>query len=399
MAPSTRPLATHLVEIRERKNIVKSQAPQMSDRRILLKSGTLAGLAAVAGALPLHGTDAAPKPLDTSNEGWSKRALGFMLPHEQFDVAKLVEFGIAAESAGFDFVATSDHFQPWQPNEGHSGMAWVTMAALGQKTSRLRMGTTVTCPSYRYSPAVVAEGFASLSILYPNRIFLGVGSGEALNEQAATGNWDQWPVRSERLVEATQIIRELWKGAPVRHEGNHYKVDGKLYDPPRGPIPLFMAGNGPKAMRRCGIHGDGLVTDPKTWKEHKNEFMAGLKEAGKDPRATPVLVEQYVVVGGQKELEEAVTKWRFGPKAWKPYFNIVSPQEIEDRAMREVSADKVSEGWPVGTDASAHIKVIEELFQSGATMVNIHAGQSDQLRVIRFYKDEVIPKLRSKAAD
>jgi hypothetical protein len=113
-------------------------------------------------------------------------------------------------------------------------------------------------------------------------------------------------------------------------------------------------------------------------------------------RSTPVLVEQYVVVGGQKDLEEAVEKSRFGPKAWKPYFNIRDPKEIEARAKREVPAEKVSEGWPVGTDAVAHIKVIEELFQSGATMVNIHAGQADQIRVIEFYKDKIIPQLKSR---
>src|ERR1700761_895672 len=109
-------------------------------------------------------------------------------------------------------------------------MAWGTIGALGMKTSPIRMGSAVTCPPYRYSPAVVAEAFASLSILHPNRIFLGVGSGEALNEQAATGNWDPWPVRSERLVEATQVIRDLWKGSEVKHEGKYYKVQAKLYD-------------------------------------------------------------------------------------------------------------------------------------------------------------------------
>jgi F420-dependent hydroxymycolic acid dehydrogenase len=379
-------------------NAVKRQGRQMSDRRRLLKSGSLIGLAAVTGAFSNRLNSDAAESDAMPNENWPKRAIGFMLPHEQFDVAQLVESGVAAEQAGFDFVALSDHFQPWQNNEGHAGMAWLTMAALGQKTSRIRMGTTVTCPTYRYSPAVVAEGFSSLSILHPNRIFLGVGSGEALNEQAATGNWDPWAVRSERLVESTQVIRELWKGSEVNHAGKYYKVQAKLYDAPRGPIPLLMAGNGPKAMRRCGIYGDGLVTDPKTWKEHKNEFLGGLKEAGKSLSETPVLVEQYVVVGGKNDLEEAVTKWRFGPKAWKPYFNIRDPKQIEARAMSEVPAEKVSEGWPVGTDAAAHIKVIEELFESGATMVNIHSGQTDQMRVIRFYKEEVIPKLRSRAA-
>lgn len=143
---------------------------------------------------------------------------------------------------------------------------------------------------------------------------------------------------------------------------------------------------------------DGLVTDPKTWKEHKAEFVVGLKEAGKEPETTPVLVEQYVVVGGQKELDEAVTRWRFGPKAWNPYFNIRDPKEIESRAVREVPAEKVSEGWPVGTHASDHIKVIEELFQSGATMVTIHTGQSDQQRVLEFYKQKVLPELQSQQA-
>src|ERR1700743_945799 len=174
---------------------VSLQASCMSDRRMLLKSGTLMGLAAVTGTLSGGVGPAGEKSRDVSQEGVPKRSLGFMLPHEQFDVGQLVEFGIAAEKAGFDFVATSDHFQPWQNNEGHSGMAWVTMAALGQKTKRIQMGTTVTCPTYRYSPAVVAEGFASLAILFPNRVFLGVGSGEALNEGAATGAGDPRPGR------------------------------------------------------------------------------------------------------------------------------------------------------------------------------------------------------------
>ena len=127
--------------------------------------------------------------------------VGFMLAHEQFPVPDLVKLGVAAEQAGFDLVATSDHFQPWQANERHAGQAWVTMAALGERTKRIWTGPTVTCPTFRYNPAVVAEAFASLNLLYPGRIFLGIGSGEALNEQVAIGSWPKWPERSERLVE------------------------------------------------------------------------------------------------------------------------------------------------------------------------------------------------------
>jgi alkanesulfonate monooxygenase SsuD/methylene tetrahydromethanopterin reductase-like flavin-dependent oxidoreductase (luciferase family) len=117
------------------------------------------------------------------------------------------------------------------------------------------MGTTVTCPILRYNPAVVAEAFASLSHLYPGRIFLGVGSGEALNEEAATGSWPAWRQRWDRLIEAIGIIRALWTGKPVRHKGRFYTVDARLYDPPSQPIPLLTAANGRKSMRLAGLHG------------------------------------------------------------------------------------------------------------------------------------------------
>jgi TAT-translocated FGD2 family F420-dependent dehydrogenase len=326
---------------------------------------------------------------------WLEPQIGFQLAHEQFKVPELVEFGIAADQAGFDLLAVSDHFQPWQDNEGHSGQAWVTMSAIGQRTKRIRMGTTVTCPTFRYNPAVVAEAFASLSLLTPGRIFLGVGSGEALNEEAATGSWPKWTERSERLVEASEIIRKLWRGQQVDHSGNYYKVNARLYDPPTHTIPLLMAGNGPKAMRRCGQYADGLITDPKTWKEHKAEFQKGASDAGKDPARMPVLIEQYVVVGGSSELNEAAELWRFGPKAWKPYFNVRDPKTIQNRAEAEVPLEKVTEGWPVGTDPELHVKVLADLFKSGATGVHIHSGQHDQRRVIDFYGKEVLPQLRS----
>jgi alkanesulfonate monooxygenase SsuD/methylene tetrahydromethanopterin reductase-like flavin-dependent oxidoreductase (luciferase family) len=172
------------------------------------------------------------------------------------------------------------------------------------------------------------------------------------NEEAATGSWPKWTERSERLVEATDIIRKLWSGHQIDHSGNYYKINARLYDPPTQTIPLLMAGNGPKAMRRCGQYADGLITDPKTWKEHKIEFQKGASDAGKDPARMPVFIEQYVVVGGRNELNEAADLWRFGPKAWKHYFNIRDPKTIQDRAEAEVPLEKVTEGWPVGTGGS-----------------------------------------------
>jgi TAT-translocated FGD2 family F420-dependent dehydrogenase len=363
------------------------------DRRMLLKSaGVFMGASALgglAGRLPQAGAS------HTSNGGAAlrKRMMGFMLPHEQFPVPQLVELGEAAERAGFDLLATSDHFQPWQSHEGHAGEAWVTMAALGQRTRKVWIGPTVTCPTFRYNPAVVAETFASLNLLYPNRIFLGIGSGEALNEQAAVGSWPKWQERSERLVEATDVIRRLWTGEQVQHQGKYYNVNARLYDRPATTIPLLMAANGPKAMRRAGQYADGLVSDPKTWKQHKSEFESGAKAAGKNPSQMPVLIEQYVVVGGRAEAEQAAELWRFGPKAFKSYYNVRDPEVIQQRADAEVPLQQVYGDWPVSTDPGVHLKTINDLFDSGATIVNIHTGQSDQARVIDFYAKSVLPKV------
>lgn len=323
-----------------------------------------------------------------------KDMIGYMLAHEQFAVPELIGIGAAAAQAGFDLLATSDHFQPWQANEGHSGEAWVTMAAMGGQVGEAWMGTTVTCPTLRYSPAVVAEAFASLSLLYPGRIFLGVGSGEALNEQAATGIWPDWQERWDRLIEAIEIIRALWTGRRVTHRGKYYAVDARLYDPPAAPIPILTAANGRKSMRLAGQYGDGLITDPLTWSKYKAQWQAGARDAGKDPDIMPVLIETFVVVGGESEAREAAELWRFIPKAFETYYGIGDPAEIQARAEAEVSIEKIIASWTVGTEPELHIAGVRKLFESGATIVNIHAGQSDQKRVIDFYGEHILPALR-----
>jgi len=375
-----------------------------ASRRHMLKSGLLMALGAglpVAsmgsqGGGGLSTTGGAARPPIGSGR-LSKGMVAFMLAHEQFPVPELIRLGVSAENAGFDLLATSDHFQPWQANERHAGQAWVTIGALGQRTQRIWMGPTVTCPTLRYHPAVVAEAFATLSLLYPGRIFLGLGSGEALNEQAATGEWPVWRERWDRLIEAVTIIRKLWTGQPLQHKGAHYTVDGKLYDPPAQPIPLLLAANGPKAMKLAGEHGDGLITDPQTWRQHKAEWESGARSAGRDPGAMPVLVEAFVVVGDQTEAQAAAKLWNFIPKAFKGYQDIPDPAKIEQRAQAELPLPKVFGDWTVSSDPDAHVQTIRKLLDSGATIVNIHSGQPDQQKVIDFYGREVLPRVRNQA--
>jgi F420-dependent hydroxymycolic acid dehydrogenase len=184
-----------------------------------------------------------------------------------------------------------------------------------------------------------------LSLLYAGRVFLGVGSGEAVNEEAATGLWPKWPERWERLIEAIGIIRALWDGEQVAHHGKYYNIEAKLYDPPPQPIPLLTAANGRKSMRLAGQHGDGLITDPRSWKQYKSEWEGGARDAGKNPADMPVLVEQFVVVGDQDEARQAAEFWRFLPKGFKKYYNIADPAEIPQQADREVPLEQIVSEW------------------------------------------------------
>ena len=322
----------------------------------------------------------------------------YVLSSEQFPVAELVEYGRAVELAGFHGAWSSDHFQPWQDNEGHSGSAWITLAALTQRTSSIALGTGVTCPTFRYRPATVAQAWASLSQLAPGRIFLGVGSGEKLNEGAAGGGWAPYGERASRLIEAVKIIRALWTGDHVHIQGEFWDVDGRLYDPPASPIPLYIAAGGPKSARLAGLHGDGLITGAKVLRSGpglRASWEKGVREAGKDPAGQPVVVEHWAMVGGEEEAREAAEKWRFAPKAWKSgYFDNISPAEIQARAEKEIPLERVLQDWTISKDPKVHRNAIQELGNLGATHVVVHIAAADQLKVIDYFGREVLSGMR-----
>src|SRR4051812_23605833 len=212
--------------------------------------------------------------------------IGYVLSHEQYLPQQLIEHAVLAEQAGFDGVWSSDHFHPWMHQQGHATHALVTLGAMGQRTERVVMGTGVTCPTYRYRPTEVAQAFATLGVLYPGRVFLGVGSGEALNELPAGNEWDDYKGRAGRMREAVQLIQKLWTGEWVDHQGEYYTFrNARIYDLPELPVPIYIAASGPKSARQAGEISDGWITDPNSARDPAlyAAFQAGARAAGKDP--------------------------------------------------------------------------------------------------------------------
>src|SRR3954464_8969249 len=185
---------------------------------------------------------------------------GYKASAEQFGPTELLEFSVHAEAHGFDAVAVSDHFQPWRHHGGASPAVLPWMGALGARTERVYMGTSVLTPTLRYQPAVIAQAFATLACLSPGRVFLGVGTGEAMNETPVTG--DFWPATKERrgrLAEAIRLMRQLWTEERVSFEGEFYKTDrATVYDRPETPVPVYVAAGGPLAAKQAGRLGDGF---------------------------------------------------------------------------------------------------------------------------------------------
>jgi TAT-translocated FGD2 family F420-dependent dehydrogenase len=324
--------------------------------------------------------------------------IGFHGAGEQFTPAELVELAVAAEAAGFEGMSLSDHLHPWQENQGHAAHAWITLAMIGARTQRLVLGTSVTCPSYRYHPVEVAHAFATLASLYPGRISLGLGTGEALNE-APYGGWGAYAERAARMAEAIAIIRRLWTGEWLEHEGRYFQVRGaRIYDAPAPPPPIYVAASGPRSARLAGREADGWITDPGTARSRPDvaqAFLEGAREAGKDPAALARIVELWLVVGERTEALALAPLWQFLP-VFDDVVGVPDPRAVQRIAFERATPGRVVEGWLVSSDPVVHLAAIEEYAALGATHIFVHSPQPDQRRVIDFYGKQVLPRLRGR---
>jgi F420-dependent hydroxymycolic acid dehydrogenase len=345
----------------------------------------MAGAAGLAGGCGSKRPANSPPAPPSSGPG-----VGFVLSHEQFTTAQLVGQAEAAEGAGFRYLWASDHLQPWQDNEGHSMFPWITLALVGQRTNHIPFGTGVTCPIYRYHPTTVAQAFASLAVLYPGRVFLGVGTGERLNEQAATTQFGPYRERHGRLIEAVQLIRQLWGGQRISFQGRYFQTNQlKLYDPPPSPPPIFVAAGGPKSARLAGRYGDGWITEAGGVTNQKlvDAFTRGARDSGRDPTTLGKRAEMFAVVGDQNEISHSVDLWRFtGGAVDQP-----NPVAIQQAAQGN-PLDKVIRGWTAGNDPATHIKAVQAVLDAGATPF-LHFAQRNPLAAIEFYRANVLPHL------
>lgn len=327
--------------------------------------------------------------------------IGYKASAEQFDPRTLADFAVTAEQVGLDSAAISDHFQPWRHNGGHAPNALVWLAHVGARTERIQLGTSVLTPTFRYNPAVLAQMFASLGLLYPDRIFLGVGSGEALNEMAVgRTEWPEFKERFARLRESVRLMRQLWREDRVTFEGDYYRtVDASIYDRPENPIPVYVAAGGPTMAKYVGRVADGFICTSGKGRELYTEkllpaFREGLAINDRDESAVDKMIE--IKLSYDPDPDRALENTRF----WAPLsltkeqkHDLHDPQEME-AAADALPIEQVAKRWIVASTPEEVVDGVREYVDMGFNHLAFHAPGHDQNRFLKSFSEQVVPALR-----
>jgi G6PDH family F420-dependent oxidoreductase len=327
--------------------------------------------------------------------------LGYAASFEQFHPTDLLEWSKQAENAGFKAVMASDHFHPWVPSQGQSAFVWSWMGALGAQTN-LRFGTGVTPPGYRYHPAIIAQGAATLEAMFPGRFYLGLGAGEALNEHIIGEYWPEAPVRLERLMEAIEIIQALFTGKVVKHRGAHFNVESaKLYTLPETPPPIYVATSGPIMAQRTGKYTDGIITVGAADEKIKgllDRYEKGAREAGKDPASMPRILQIKISFAESEEqaVEYAMKEWPNGGMNF-PKADIRNPEDFEAMA-KLVRPDNYKNRVLLTPDLSEHVAHIQHFIDLGFNEIYVHNVARNQEQFIDAYGKHVLPNLNWRDA-
>jgi coenzyme F420-dependent glucose-6-phosphate dehydrogenase len=328
--------------------------------------------------------------------------LGYKASAEQFAPRQLLEFAVAAERHGMDSCFVSDHFQPWRHTDGHAPFSFSWLAALGERTRKLVMGTSVVTPTFRYHPSIVAQAVGTLGCLYPGRVVLGIGTGESLNEVPATGmQWPGFKEREGRLREAVQLMRRLWTEDRVTHEGEYYRtVRATIYDRPSIPVPIYLSAAGPKAAFAAGELGDGFIcTSGKAPSLYSDTLLPNVTQgraaAGRGSQEFDFMIEVKLSFDlDRKAALEATRHWAALALSPEEKMGIEDPVEME-RLADALPIERVAGRWIVTDDPDEVASRVRPYVELGFRNLVFHAPGPDQERFLKQFETHVAPKLRA----
>jgi coenzyme F420-dependent glucose-6-phosphate dehydrogenase len=347
--------------------------------------------------------------------------IGYWASQEQYSMHDLIKFVLEAEKGGFTATMTSDHFHPWWHDNGYGNFTWVWLSAAAERTKKMKFVTGVTSPVYRYNPAIIAQAFASLDVLYPGRISLGLGTGEAMNEVSVGFNWPSSKIRLNRTIEAIQIIKKLWnkkeeyKGYRktdhkdldhlnkndmddegfVTFDGEYYKTkSAKLYTPPSKSIPLYLAASGPETIKTAARYTDGLITisKPDTVKEMFDLFDKTAIEANKESQNLQKIGKP--MISYSEDYDKAFKSaefWRAGQIENVFDIDVNDPRGLEQKAKQEVSDEVLKEAILIVTSIDDLIKPLEEFFNAGFTQIYLHSTSPDEIEFVQKFCTKILP--------
>jgi coenzyme F420-dependent glucose-6-phosphate dehydrogenase len=324
--------------------------------------------------------------------------LGYKASAEQFGPVELLEFSRHAERVGLEIVAISDHFQPWRHHGGHgpNALAWLGGAAVA--TERATLGTSVLTPTLRYHPSMIAQAFATLGVMAPGRVFLGVGTGEAMNETPVTG--EAFPGRKERrqrLAEAIRLIRELWTHERVNFEGEWYRTsNATIYDRPDEPVPIYVAASGPLAAKLAGRLGDGFICtsgkDPELYETLLGNVAEGAEAAGRDPNGIRRMIEVKVSYDRDIDFAREACGW-WAALALTPEEKEGVEDPIEMERLADAAIDRAPSRFIVSSDPEETAAGIRRYAGLGFDELVLHAPGEDQARFLDQFAEDVLPLL------
>jgi G6PDH family F420-dependent oxidoreductase len=314
---------------------------------------------------------------------------GYALSSEEHGPTEMVRDARGAEEAGFDFAVISDHFHPWVESQGQSPFVWAVIGGIAEATEHIELGTAVTCPTIRIHPAIIAQAAATAAAMMPGRFFLGVGTGENLNEHILGDHWPRSPVRREMLEEAVELMRRLWEGGAIEHHGRHYTVENaRIYTLPEEPPPVMVSATGPRSAELAGRIGDGYIgVSPD--RELIEEFEAA--GGGGKPRYGGIKV-----CWAEDQAEARRTAHRLWPNAaihGELAWELPVPAHFE-QVTASVTEEEVADAVVCGPDPERHRAALREMLDAGYDHVYVHQIGEDQEGFFRFYREEVLPDVR-----